>query len=187
MTLEIWILLNSCSKDDINNLELFPHQQIMFQRSRLLGFAWGRVPGCVGVVASWDLLWTVHFWYKKMYTLQSDYFGFGLIFWLLKFLKWWTVIIAGMLQRGMWPQGFPPKLCITAPCGNTTVCCNCSPHFRCGFLTQVSEIHVPPLCPVPHRGEGVNKAGCMNCAMLAVVTDINTDSLKDTINMTSWN
>jgi len=103
-----------------------PHHKIWFQRSRLLGFALGRVPGCVGVAASWDLLWTVHFRCNKIYTLQSDYFGFSLIFWLLKFLKCWVVILAAMLQQEKWPQSFPLKLCITAPCGNKTVCFHCS-------------------------------------------------------------
>jgi len=34
---------------------------------------------------------------------------------------------------------------------------------------EVSGIHVPPLCPVPHRGEGVNKVGRMNCKMFVMI------------------
>ena len=137
---------------------------MLFQYSRLLGFALGRVPGCVGVVASWDLLWTVHFQCQKIYTKQRDYFGFSLIFWLLKFLKCWEVILSAMLQRGKWPQSFQLKLRITAPRGNETVCCHCSL-----LISDLDSYHKfqksmsPPLCPVPHHGKGVNKAGCMKC------------------------
>jgi len=165
----------------LNDLQLFPDHKISFQRSRLLGVALGRVPGCVGVVASWDLLWTVHFRCQKTCTLRSYYFGFSLIFWLPKFLKCCEVILAVVFQRGGCDlKVFHLKLCITASSCNKTVCCHCSL-----LISDVDSWHKfqksmsPPLCPVPHRGEGVNKAGCMNCTMLAAVTDVNTDILTD--------
>ena len=44
---------------------------------------------------------------------------------------------------------------------------------------EVSGIHVPPLCPVPHRGEGVNKVGRMNCKVFVMIMGNSTIVLEE--------
>jgi hypothetical protein len=52
---------------------------------------------------------------------------------------------------------------------------------------EVSGIPVPPLCPVPHRGEGVNKVGCMNCEMFIIIMGNSTVVLAEIRRSTvSW-
>jgi hypothetical protein len=42
MTLEIWTLLNSCSKDDLNNLQLFPSPQNFVSALSVVRFCIGK-------------------------------------------------------------------------------------------------------------------------------------------------
>jgi len=42
MTLEIWTLLNSCSKDDFNNLQLFPSPQNFVSALSVVRFCVGK-------------------------------------------------------------------------------------------------------------------------------------------------
>jgi len=43
---------------------------------------------------------------------------------------------------------------------------------------KFQEFMSPPLCPVPHRGEGVNKVGCMNFKMFVMITGNSTIVLQ---------